>query len=674
MQRRHPAGARCRVHMLHLHRLQGQQRLASGHPIAHRHLHRHDAAGHAGAQLAVAGTPSGAGFGVAGGRAAQIADRPRPAGKLKVQVSAVALPDRRGGQAVDQHPAAAAAHTGHRRCAHGGDRCHHLQHGILAVDPAAELLRPVLHQRALAQPAGQRKALQHGQAMGQAMCDLRRGGPGPAAVAQVQQQRSQRGGALVSGGVALGRQPGQQTGQVIADEGGAGLAGHKHRMRQAGRQKRLVGGHAQRHRVGQPGGQLAQRLGAVGAVRHQLGDHRVVVRRDVVARPQRMLHPQRAGAARWLGLRLRLRFRHPPGRHHPALRHELLQRVLGTQPHLDGMAGPAHLVLPQRQRVTGGHAQLPVHQIEPGDGLGHRVLHLQPGVHLHEKEVPCRIEQKLQRAGALVADGQHRFDGQRAHALTQRDRDHRRRRLLDQFLVPALHRAIALAQVDGVAVAVGKHLDLDVARCDQRPLQDHRGIAKRALRLTLRTAQRSGKPGRRIDPPQAAAATAGSGFDHHRPAEFFSLDSQPGGRLVRALVAGDAGHTGGHHQGLGAGLVAHGPDGLRRRADENQPGVAAGLRKSGVLGQKAVARVHRVGAAQAGRVDDRRDVEVALARCRRTDAHRLVGLQRVAGVGVGGGIHRHRAVARCLGAAHHAQRDLAPVGDQDFGERCHARA
>ena len=42
--------------------------------------------------------------------------------------------------------------------------------------------------------------------------------------------------------------------------------------------------------------------------------------------------------------------------------------------------------------------------------------------------------------------------------------DRRRRRLLDELLVAALDRAVALAEVDDVAVRVGEHLHLDVAR------------------------------------------------------------------------------------------------------------------------------------------------------------------------------------------------------------------
>ena len=40
----------------------------------------------------------------------------------------------------------------------------------------------------------------------------------------------------------------------------------------------------------------------------------------------------------------------------------------------------------QRQRLAGGDAQLPFHQVEAGDRLGDRMLDLQAGVHLHEPD------------------------------------------------------------------------------------------------------------------------------------------------------------------------------------------------------------------------------------------------------------------------------------------------
>ena len=55
------------------------------------------------------------------------------------------------------------------------------------------------------------------------------------------------------------------------------------------------------------------------------------------------------------------------------------------------MAWPDILIcgLRQRQRLAGGDAQLPLHQIEAGDRLGHRMLDLQARVHLDE--VPGRL-------------------------------------------------------------------------------------------------------------------------------------------------------------------------------------------------------------------------------------------------------------------------------------------
>ncbi|MNH22558.1 hypothetical protein D3C79_824210 [compost metagenome] len=69
------------------------------------------------------------------------------------------------------------------------------------------------------------------------------------------------------------------------------------------------------------------------------------------------------------------------------------------------MADQRHLFLGDRQGLAAGHANLPGHQVEPGNGLGDRVLHLQAGVHLHEEELATGIEQELHGAGAHVADG-----------------------------------------------------------------------------------------------------------------------------------------------------------------------------------------------------------------------------------------------------------------------------
>ena len=68
-----------------------------------------------------------------------------------------------------------------------------------------------------------------------------------------------------------------------------------------------------------------------------------------------------------------------------------------------------------------------------------------------------------------------------------------------------------------------------------------------------------------------------------------------------------------------------------RRTDPGQPGVDHGLREVGVLGQEAVARMHGVGAAARGDVEQLVDDEVGLGRGGAAQGERLVGQPRRAG-------------------------------------------
>ncbi len=324
--------------------------------------------------------------------------------------------------------------------------------------------------------------------------------------------------------------------------------------------------------------------------------------------------------------------------------------------------------LRDRQRLTGRDAQLQVHQVQARDRLRDRVFHLEPRVHLHEVVVAFNVEQELERAGAFIPDRLHCRHGGRAHAFAKLSGDRRRGRFFDQLLVAPLHRTIALPEVDRVAVTVGENLNLDMARLGNRALQDHGGVAERVLRFRLCAAQRVGKVGGGVHEPHAAPTTARRGLDHHRVADARGFVGQARLALLGTLVAGNARHAGVDHQPLRAGLVAHRQNRLGRRADEDETGVNAGLRELGVLGQKSVARVHRVGTRLARGVDDARNVQVRLRRQRLPDAHRLVGLDHMARVGVGGRVHGHCAVAMGTRAAHHTQRDLAAVCDEDLVE------
>jgi hypothetical protein len=93
----------------------------------------------------------------------------------------------------------------------------------------------------------------------------------------------------------------------------------------------------------------------------------------------------------------------------------------------------------------------------PGDLFGHGMLHLDARVHLDEVEVARAIDEELDRAGARVAGRPRRPRRRPCPSLcAMLVGQARGGRLLDQLLVAALDGAVAFAEVDDLAVAVGR--------------------------------------------------------------------------------------------------------------------------------------------------------------------------------------------------------------------------
>ena len=91
----------------------------------------------------------------------------------------------------------------------------------------------------------------------------------------------------------------------------------------------------------------------------------------------------------------------------------------------------------------------------------------------------------LDRPRRAVAGRPRRVDRDRPDTRAKLLVDRRRRRLLDQLLVPPLDRAVALAEVDDVAVRVGEHLHLDVSRILEVALDVDRRVGEVGLPLAL---------------------------------------------------------------------------------------------------------------------------------------------------------------------------------------------
>ena len=183
----------------------------------------------------------------------------------------------------------------------------------------------------------------------------------------------------------------------------------------------------------------SRRLLAVDVPDDQLGHHRVVHRGHLGAGldPGVDPHPR----ARRLAI----------GRDRARRRGEFLVGGLGVDPALDRPAAQLDLVLGDRELLAGGDEDLLADDVDPGDHLGHAVLDLDAGVHLEEEVLVANLH-SLDRAGAAVADRGGGVGGDLADPLAHLGVDVRARGLLDHLLVAALDRAVALAEVDHVAV------------------------------------------------------------------------------------------------------------------------------------------------------------------------------------------------------------------------------
>ena len=195
-----------------------------------------------------------------------------------------------------------------------------------------------------------------------------------------------------------------------------------------------------------------------------------------------------------------------------------------------------------------------------------------------------------------------------------------------------------------MTVGIAEHLDFDVPRPLHQPFDVQRPVAEEppAPRAAPPEPPRPEPPHPRaaripLPPPPADALTSTG-----NPIASAAAADAAIRLIAQACCPGHHRHARASHQRTGADLGAHPLDRLRGRTDENQSGGGAGRRKRGILGEKSVAGMDRVGAGAAGGVDHRGDVEIALRRGRRTDPDRHVGGANVPRARVGVGVDRDR--------------------------------
>ena len=222
--------------------------------------------------------------------------------------------------------------------------------------------------------------------------------------------------------------------------------------------------------------------------------------------------------------------------------------------------------------------------------------------------------------------------------------------------------------MDGVAVAVAKHLDFDVAGALHVFFDQHRVVAKTAACLALTRRQGFGKVCFALDDAHALATAACAGFDEHRKTDALGFTGQQSGVLVCAVVARHQRHTGFFHQLFRGRFQSHGLDGRRGWPNEHHTRLQAGVGEVGVFTQKPIARVDGLGAGLHGGLQDALPLQIAVLRRVAADVHRLIAGLHMGRVGVGVREHRHGAHTHAAGSRGDAAGDFASVGDQDLAE------
>ena len=131
------------------------------------------------------------------------------------------------------------------------------------------------------------------------------------------------------------------------------------------------------------------------------------------------------------------------------------------------------------QAAAARDVDLQLGEVKPGRALGDRMFHLQPRVHLHEREaVTLRLVQELDRARIAIVRALAQPHGRFAQKPVLFLGQSGRRRLLQNLLVAPLDRAIAHSGRPRVSVVVRDDLDFHMARALNELLHEDRRVAE----------------------------------------------------------------------------------------------------------------------------------------------------------------------------------------------------
>src|ERR1039458_6559761 len=189
------------------------------------------------------------------------------------------------------------------------------------------------------------------------------------------------------------------------------------------------------------------------------------------------------------------------------------------------------------QVTTPRDVNLQLDQIEPGSAFRHRMLDLQPRVHLHEKELPAfRLIQEFHGACIAVAGGLAQAHCRFAQCLILFPRERRRWRFLKNFLVTALNGAVAHADGPRCSMVVCHHLHFDVACSLNQLLHENSWVSKGLERLDAGALKSFWKLTGRKHPADPVTATPCGSLKNEWIAQALSVALGIGERFHRAAA------------------------------------------------------------------------------------------------------------------------------------------
>ncbi len=355
------------------------------------------------------------------------------------------------------------------------------------------------------------------------------------------------------------------------------------------------------------------------------------------------------------------------------VRLEIIERIFRSDAALNRETIDLHIFLAANvnrfvlQRITHRDEYLRAHEVNTGHFFGHRMLHLNARIHFDKKDIFFFVYQKLNRARVAVIHRPCQAQGVIVQFVFRRITQGQTRRNFHHFLKTALHRAVALVQVNDVAIFIAQNLHLDVLRLLDKLLQKHRVIAKSRTRLSPRLFVFALQVLLLAHDAHATTTTTGSRFDNDGKTDALGFPQRSFCVGQRLPAVFNQRHIQAFRQNFRRHFIAQALHGFCCRTDKNDTFLKAAAGKFYILRQKAVARVNGFHAIALGNAQNLFDVKIGFQRiiffANLIGFVCLVAVQRIT---IFVGINSYRAQFQLRSSAQYADGNFAPIGDHDL--------